>query len=65
MGAIIFITRSYANLLFDIKGFYPFIQETLLHEAIQFAKKHVIIATEYVENKFYLMTESRGSRKTV
>lgn len=46
MGAIIFITRSYANLLFDIKGFYPFIQETLLHEAIQFAKK-----TRYNSNR--------------
>ena len=34
---------------FDIKGFYPAIKEILLHEAIQFAKEHVLITRKDVE----------------
>ena len=34
---------------FNIKGFYRSIKETLLHEAIQFAKEHVPITRKDVE----------------
>ena len=40
-------------LQFDIKDFYPYIKETLLHEAIQFAKKHVAIIRKDVEVIFH------------
>ena len=43
----------YKFLQFDIKDFYPFIKETLLHEAIQFAKEHVPIARKDVEVIFH------------
>ena len=45
---IILMRRDYTNQL-DIKDFYPSIKETLLHEAIWFAKKYVFITTENVE----------------
>ena len=45
---IILMRRDYTNQL-DIKDFYPSIKETLLHEAIRFAKKYVFITTENVE----------------
>ena len=38
---------------FDIKDFYPSIKETLLHEAIQFAKEHVPITRKDVEVIFH------------
>ena len=38
----------YKFLQFDIKDFYPSIKETLLHEAIQFAKEHVAITRKDV-----------------
>ena len=38
---------------FDIKDFYPFIKETSLHEAIQFAKEHVLITRKDVEVKYH------------
>ena len=34
---------------FDIKDFYPSIKETLLNEAIQFAKEHVPITRKDIE----------------
>ena len=39
---------------FDIKDFYPSIKETLLHEAIQFAKEHVPIKRKDVKVIFYV-----------
>ena len=39
----------YKFLQFDIKDFYPSIKETLLHEAIIFAKEHVPITRKDVE----------------
>ena len=48
----------YKLLLFDIKDFYPFTKEALLHEAIQFAKEHVPITRKNVEVMFH-------ARKTV
>ena len=45
--------RLYKFLQFDIKGFYPSIKETLLHEAIQFAKEHVPITRKDVEVIFH------------
>ena len=45
---IILMRRDYTNQL-DITDFYPSIKETLLHEAIRFAKKYVFITTENVE----------------
>ena len=45
---IILMRRDYTNQL-DIKNFYPSIKDTLLHEAIWFAKKYVFITTENVE----------------
>ena len=38
---------------FDKKDFYSSIKETLLHEAIQFAKEHVPITRKYVEVIFH------------
>ena len=38
---------------FDIKVFYPSIKETLLHEAIQFAKQNVLITKKDVEVIFH------------
>ena len=43
----------YKFLQFDIKDFYPSIKETLLHEAIQFAKEHVPITRKDVEVIFH------------
>ena len=45
--------RFYKFLQFDIKDFYPSIKETLLHEAIQFAKEHVPITRKDVEIIFH------------
>ena len=45
--------RLYKFLQFDIKDFYPSIKETLLHEAIQFAKEHVPITRKDVEVIFH------------
>ena len=39
----------YKLLQYDIKDFYPSIKESLLHEAIQFAKEHVAITRKDVE----------------
>ena len=38
---------------FGIKVFYPSIKETLLHEAIQFAKQNVLITKKDVEVIFH------------
>ena len=38
---------------FDIKDFYPSIKETLLNEAIQFAKEHVPITRKDIEVIFH------------
>ena len=38
---------------FDIKAFYPSIKDTLLFEAIQFAKEHVTITRKDVEVIFH------------
>ena len=43
----------YKFLQFDIKDFYPSIKETLLNEAIQFAKEHVPITRKDVEVIFH------------
>ena len=43
----------YKFLQFDITDFYPFIKETLLHEATQFAKEHVAITRKDVEVIFH------------
>ena len=43
----------YKFLQFDIKDFYPSIKETLLSEAIQFAKEHVLITRKDVEVIFH------------
>ena len=40
--------RLYKFLEFDIKDFYPSINETLLHEAMQFLKEHVPITRKDV-----------------
>ena len=45
--------RLYKFLQFDIKDFYPSIKETLLNEAIQFAKEHVPITRKDVEVIFH------------
>ena len=45
--------RLYKFLQFDTKGFYRSIKETLLHEAIQFAKEHVPITRKDVERIFH------------
>ena len=45
--------RLYKFLQFDIKDFYPSIKETLLHEAIQFAKEHAPITRKDVEVIFH------------
>ena len=37
---------------FDMKDFCPSIKETLLHEAIQFAKEHVAVTRKDVEVTF-------------
>ena len=37
----------------NIKDFYPSIMETLLHEAIQFAKEYIPITRKDVEVIFY------------
>ena len=56
--------RSYNFLQFNVKDFHPSIKETLLNEAIQFAKEHVPITRKDVEvyfthkNQFYITTES-------
>ena len=39
---------------FDKNDFYPFIKETLLHEAIQFAKENVLITRKDVEVTFHV-----------
>ena len=36
-------------LQFNVKDFYPYIKETLLHAAIQFAKEHVPITKKDIE----------------
>ena len=41
--------RLYKFLQFDIKDFYPSIKETLLDEAMEFAKEHVPVARKDVE----------------
>ena len=38
---------------FSIKDFYPSMKDTLLHEAMQFAKEHVLITTKNVEVIFH------------
>ena len=40
-------------LQFDIKDFYLSVKETLIHEAVQFANEHVLIARKHVEVIFY------------
>ena len=45
--------RLYKFLQFNIKDFYPSIKETLLHEAIQFAKEHVLIIRRDLEVIFH------------
>ena len=45
--------RLYKFLQFYIKDFYPSIRETLLNEAIQFAKEHVPITRKDVEVIFH------------
>ena len=45
--------RLYKFLQFNIWDFYPSIKEALLHETIQFAKKHVPITRKDVEVKFH------------
>ena len=45
--------RLHKFLQFDIKDFYPSIKETLLNEAIQFAKEHVPITRKDVEVIFH------------
>ena len=45
--------RFYKFLQFDIKDFYPFMKETLLHEAIQFAKEHVPVTRKDIEVIFH------------
>ena len=46
--------RLYKFLQFDKNDFYPFIKETLLHEAIQFAKENVLITRKDVEVTFHV-----------
>ena len=48
----------YKFLIFDIKDFYPSIEESLFHEALQFAKMHVNITQRDIEVMFH-------SRKTL
>ena len=43
----------YKFLQLDITDFYPSIKETLLHEAIQFAKEHVPMTRKNVEVIFH------------
>ena len=43
----------YKFLQFDIRDFYSSIKETLLHEAIQFAREHVAITRKDVEVIFH------------
>ena len=45
--------RLYKFLQFHINYFYPSIKETLLHEAIQFAKEHVPLTRKDVEVIFH------------
>ena len=45
--------RLYKFLQFNMWDFYPSIKEALLHETIQFAKKHVSITRKDVEVKFH------------
>ena len=45
--------RLHNFLQFHIKDFYPSIKETLLHEAIQFAKEHVPITRKEIEVIFH------------
>ena len=45
--------RLYKFLQFDIKDFYPSIKETLLNEAIQFAKEHLPMTRKDVEVIFH------------
>ena len=45
--------RLYKFLQLDITDFYPSIKETLLHEAIQFAKEHVPMTRKNVEVIFH------------
>ena len=48
------MTRDFKFLKFDIKDFYPSIKQRLLHEAMQFAKEHVLITRKDVEVIFHL-----------
>ena len=48
--------RLYKFLQFDIKDFYPSFKETLLDEAIQFAKGHVPITRKDVDVIFHART---------
>ena len=48
------MTRDFKFLKFHIKDFYPSIKQTLLHEAMQFAKEHVLITRKDVEVIFHL-----------
>ena len=48
------MTRDFKFLKFDIKDFYPSIKQTLLYEAMQFAKEHVLITRKDVEVIFHL-----------
>ena len=45
--------KLFKFLQFDIKDFYPFIKETLLHEAIQFAKEQMPITRKNIEVGFH------------
>ena len=47
--------RLYKFLQFDIKDFYPSINETLLHEAMQFLKEHVPITRKDVGVIFHAL----------
>ena len=45
--------RLYIFVQFSIKDFYPFIMETLLHEAMQLPKEYELITRKRVEVKIH------------
>ena len=43
------VVQEYNFFLLDIKNFYSSVKKMLLHEAIQFAKEHVLITRKDIE----------------